>query len=490
MSTYSESYWKRREEADAEREGGGEMVLPEMDFSGDEPPKAPELDVAESVPTAMPAMAVPDTVQTDAATESAQPRAAPTAAPPADDGLKAQRLKAIETMRTLGDASYEPPAGLRDSDISAASGRDRDAVRRANLSETLRAAFARQTPRLQQEPSEAQSLLEQRKLADSRNASQWSRKMTMNERLAAALREPKAVAPRGALTDYQRFEIERQNRLDAEAAARAKRKADGAAAKGESVAADLEASRKNFAGVLRAMGVDPTTASQKDIDRAVKMREAALGRSVTLGGREDSEAKDLAGKLGDPTVFNTQYERLMQLVEANGGRIPGAGTGEALKQWSDSKFGTQFSDAGGIEGRKLVKQIANNYIHAITGAGVSNAERDQLKSASADIDSNDDRQVLLGIKTLKDMYDAKVKATKAGYRPSVVERVAPEKPPASTGKTTPGGKPYKTRQVDTETGAVRYLDDKGNVIEQTQPSRPKASAPVEDQDDEEDEEIG
>jgi hypothetical protein len=286
-----------------------------------------------------------------------------------------------------------------------------------------------------------------------------------------------------------RAQAEERKAKEKAAADEAEAKAKAAEAKAGAAASDLENSRKNFAEILQQMGIDPETASHKDIDRAVRMREAALGRSVTVGNRDDAEAAKLAKDIGDASVFDEQYNAIMKLAEENGGRLPGVGRTEGLKQSVDSLLGTELSSPQAIEARKSVMQLANSYRQAITGAGASEQELARLNQASADVDSNDDRQVLIGLKTLKRMYDAKRKAAKAGVRKSIVDRVDPEKPAAaSPGKRTPGGKPFSKKQVDTESGAVRYLDEAGNVIEQTAPSRTKATAPVVNSDDEDEEE--
>lgn len=312
MNTYSESYWKRREEADEEREEtpfvesaeGARISAPEqIDSSAwmdsekaDAPaPSAPELDVAESTPASMPAVDTPSATQADALAMSAPPVAAPPAAAPKadDDGLKAVRMRAIREMQRMADAPA-PRDDHNEADITAAFGRDRDAVRRANLSETIRAAFARQAPRLQQEPSEADMLTRQQQLGRRRGADRESA-FSLNERLANALKEPKSTAP-GGPSIYQQFEMDRQTRLDKEkterAAAEAAAKARAAQDKAAAEEGALKNSREAFAKELRSLGIDPNKAGQKDIDRAISLRHAMAGESVAKSNYAIAAARE------------------------------------------------------------------------------------------------------------------------------------------------------------------------------------------------------
>lgn len=189
MGAYSESYWKRREEADQERE----MVRqPE-----------PELDVAESAPYASPALDVPGAVRTDDESAAAPPMPAPVAQP--DDGMRSERLRAIQRVRELGESSYEPPEGLRDTDIAAASERDRDQVRRSNFTEGLAAAISRRPARMSAMPSESQSLAQRRATADAQAQRKTSREMDANSRIAAALKGGGTKE----LTPYQAEQLKR-----------------------------------------------------------------------------------------------------------------------------------------------------------------------------------------------------------------------------------------------------------------------------------------
>lgn len=236
MSIYSDPYWKRREEADEEQES------------------APEVESAEGAQVAAPAVESPASERTDSEGAFAPmdvstpdplagkpelgpvepppqpPDVAPTppgppeapefdpyqpSAPKADAApdMKAEKLKAIAEARRMASAPIEAPEGLRDADLAAAGDRDRQRVQRSNLSETIRAAFARQTPRLQQEPSEADALSHRRALSDKTAASGLNRKLDLESRLIAAMKGENSD-PDGSLAQRRKdLAEEAKNRL-------------------------------------------------------------------------------------------------------------------------------------------------------------------------------------------------------------------------------------------------------------------------------------
>lgn len=243
-----------------------------------------------------------------------------------------------------------------------------------------------------------------------------STRLSAAEMVAKALRGEKST---GSLSEYQKYEMDRNARLDTEKKAAAEAKAKESE----------DQLKKDRVDMGRELGVDLSNASQKDIDRMRELRHDKVTEGLTAAGQQehkgeniDRQAQDLAKALGDPTVFETQWKRLQQLTSENGGKVPGIGKMEALSQDTPAAALKLSSDRS-VEGRKLVKQMAANYVRSITGAGVSDAERAMLNSAMADANSSDDRQVMIGLKSLKMMYDAKVKSTKAGYRPEAVKRI-------------------------------------------------------------------
>lgn len=384
----------------------------------------PDVEVSDTTATS------PATTRAEVSADIGEPVKAPpvqTSVPSPD--LRSQRLAAVREAARL--AAEPVSAGPSDSDIAAAQGRDREQRGRDRFTEAIQAWLLRRPARFTP-TNETGDMLTRRQLAENSALKQRGQQLTAQQMLVKALTDPKGKgAPE--LTPYQ---VELLKRRDAEDDYRRTKDAK----KAEADAAALAAGRKSWAPVLKEMGIDPETATQKDIDRAMQLKHAKATEGLAraqFGEQKqehiDKQTQELTKALGDPTVFDAQYNRVQELIALNGGAVPGAGKLEALKQDSVlSPLLSGMSSDQAVEGRKLIKQLANNYVHAITGAGVSNLERSQLQSASVNVDSSDDRQIVLGLKTLKDMYDAKVKSAKAGFRPEAVERVESAQPPRPT----------------------------------------------------------
>lgn len=425
-----DAYWRAREASDAEREG---VSAEPADAADAGPPPTPGLEpVPDSDPEGWSPYAKP--MQTSAATAAAGP------------DMKAQRLAALREAARLANSPLD--TGIGDKEISAAQGRDRSQRGRDAFTEAIQAWMQRRPIRFSQ-PTEGEDLVKRRQLAEGSALKQRGQQLSVQEQIAKALTEPKPTASPGGLSEYQKYEMDRNARLDAEKKSAGEKKSADAAAQLERDRATLQ---KDF------LGYDLSQADEKTIEKLLSLRHAKAAEAqaaATLSENKEQhisqQTHELTKELGDPTTFDSQYARIQQLIAENGGAVPGAGKLEALKQ--DSVLAPLLSSTSSneaVEGRKLIKQLGNNYVHAITGAGVSNAERAQLQSASVDINSSDDRQIVLGLKTLKDMYDAKVHAAKAGVRPEAAARIdaaTPKVPPPVSSHPPPGVIPPGAKNV-------------------------------------------
>lgn len=398
MGTYSESYWKRREEADRKREGA---------------PPEPELDVAESAPESSPAFDVAGSTQTDDETVTAPPVPAPIAAP--DDGMRSERLKAIQRVRELAEAPYEPPEGLRDTDIAAASERDRDQVRRDNFTSGLAAAISRRPTHMRALPSESQSLTQRRATADAAAARRQGLGLSANARIAAALKGGKT----DGLTLYQQEQLKR---ADADDAYRSKHDVESAKRSQENIEAtrDATAAQREFNNTMAKMGFGQRIDEQKyKRDRDVDEDTKDLGKAI---GGEPEHLQGLIGRLKGAT---------------SKGDIPGVGpidkltpdllaSDEALQTRNDMREAVRIM-LSMKSGKTVTPQEAEDYAKIYGISGSEQAFRQGVHRLEADIADT-------------------IKAKKAGFSPAAVERFegrggapTPKKPGAPVAEQPPDG---------------------------------------------------
>lgn len=228
---------------------------------------------------------------------------------------------------------------------------------------------------------------------------------------------------RAGAGDFQRAQqlraaAEERERKAKEHEAAAEAKARAAQEKLGAERTTLEHSRRNFEKQLRAAGVDPETASQKDIDRVMAMVNAREGRAVNIGHADAKEQRDNVEKLAkllppDYGDFQRKFDEINQIVASGKGDIPGVGPVDANRpSWLQSN--------AGIELQKRAKQMGLAYQHLITGAGASDREREQLNQAT--IDLQDERSFMAGLRSLKDLYDTKVRQIRAGFPSDVVRQ--------------------------------------------------------------------
>jgi hypothetical protein len=521
VSTYSESYWKRREEADEERERSPLALLDkrgEVESATnatttaapavvDDTPQLWDNEIGEPVPSLagkpeFGPVEPPPPVPPDVAPAPPGPLDADFApyAPsqpeaPAGDDNKTQRLEAIRRIRELGETSLEAPAGLRNEDLAAAARRDRQAVQRANLSETIRAAFARQAPRLQQEPSESEALMQQRRMADLRAGSDLGRKMTAEARIAQALRggngdDPSLIERRKALTEEARRRDE-TNRLRLEALTeRDKRKGgldERKMAEMERHNLALEAKWKKGGGAhpvtkVKAGEIDTVPQQFREVVRAIAEGRAEAPKPGSRFGA-DLLKYVVAYK---PDFDATRYGAYKKVVEqqAAGKDVVAIdvarehlGTAKSLIPKNASpQFVNRVKQAiaSGTGDPEFAPFIAAATVAAHELAKVYGIE-DQAGKAMVEHQmsaAQSPEQLAAVFTTFEELIAGKQRGLErqlAAKAPtgSATPPTAPHGEAAPAGKVTPSGKPYAKKQVHPATKRVRYLDASGAVIEES-----------------------
>lgn len=407
--------------------------LPEMDFSGDDTP-----DVISGVDNREPDTTTAADFPSEA-TRSPMPDPKAAIAKYVASGEKPDPQAPLRAkLSEIAGRKYQPSAGLADADIERARADRRAQVGRNDFTQAIQAALLRK-PFTPTPPEDVAGGLMARRRGEQADFER-SRGLEFDATKALGRGLATGKAP-PALTPYQIEQLKRADADDARAAEEKKTKAENAER-------DLGSARKNFAPILKRMGVDPTTATQKDVDRAIEIDKAEASRELARAGQRETKeqhitegAKDLATKLGDPAAFQAKYDRIVALRDANKGEIPGLGIVEGVRQ-QPGIIGSVVRtvsppDAKAIEGRKLLRQLAAEYARSISGAGVSDKEAERLKAATIDVDTDDSRIAMSGLDTLKDMYESKIASAKAGARPEAVERVEGAAKPAQRPIPTP-----------------------------------------------------
>jgi hypothetical protein len=174
----------------------------------------------------------------------------------------------------------------------------------------------------------------------------------------------------------------------------------------ERVAAEKKAADEARAEVWREKNY-----AQRERAIAASAGERAAGRAAA-GEKDVTEDVQKLGKdLGDTTAFYAQHDAIQRVLGQAEKDIPGVGP-------LDARLPNFLQSDSGMEMQKAAKQMLQAYGHLITGAGASDAEREQLRQATVDL--TNERSFAAGVRSLKQLYDAKVKQIRAKYRPEVV----------------------------------------------------------------------
>jgi hypothetical protein len=409
------------------------VELPEMDFTKPEPtakhPLAAGFEKA-ALGRSPSAYEQPDEPEAEPDSYAPYTPSSPAAAKPADD-------RAAKYQSALGDVSRiaaEKVPGI-DTDALEAAQRDRRAKTANNDFTRAIQAWMFRKPFEPTAPTDDSDLATVHGIKAKQAQGDKAQRLSAAEMVAKALRGEKQ--PGGsAMSAYQLEEVRRNAVLDDQR--RRTKEAD-----------DKRHDTEHTETVAdRRLSHADSVAQQQATLKLAEAQFAALERE-----REDSAAQKLGGALGEKTDFDTQYARLMELADANGGDLPGLGVGEGIRQ-KPGVVGTiaqavSPSTPEAVESRKLLRQLAQGYAHKISGAGVSNQERAQLEAATVDVDNGDPKIAMAGLQTLKHMWDAKTAVTKAGFRPGVVKRVEGATPaPAQNQNASPPAGTIPTTATD------------------------------------------
>lgn len=256
------------------------MLSPEEKAPEEKAPEKPAFGPVEPPPPEPPSVAPPPEAPPEQSFKPAdfpspQP-AVQTSAPP---DAKAMRLSALDRIRQLADFNplQPPPPGTSDADVAAAQQRDRAEVRRNNFTKAIDSWMGK-TPFNPDAAPEAPGLLARRQAADAEQAKQ----LTAQEKLVAALKGDKDP---GALSEFQKYEMDRNARQDTDKAKAAKDKSDAETQQ-------LNEDRQNFGKELTALGLNPATASQKDVDRAIQMKNANANQALAAAQFGDKKKQE------------------------------------------------------------------------------------------------------------------------------------------------------------------------------------------------------
>lgn len=193
----------------------------------------------------------------------------------------------------------------------------------------------------------------------------------------------------------------------------------------EAAAADakvLEEQRKNSRDAAIRAEQMQFTAGENRLNRDAAMDRTRINANAQVqaaeraaGVRTDNDVQALAKLLAPKASVETLTNELQTLIGPSPKDIPGIGYVEGSDKIPDA-----LRSKRAIEIRNKAQQLQNEYIHAITGAGGSQAEMDRIMQAAGKM-QGDERAFLEGLKTMRQVYDGVMQRTKAGFRPEVVK---------------------------------------------------------------------
>lgn len=482
-----------------EPEGGGDMVLPEMDLSEQAP-------AAEAVrlraPTQAPSEPPPASVQK-----------APAGAGPVPSTSNVVR-KGLSAGPSPSDApDWEDLARrLRDAQFSAATTRAA-----SNMFANIAPGYQADLGAGQANIDAAKAPLELAQLRQAFGGKQLAQDMQRSKMGAdSAMKDPNSLQSQKAREAFKAFFAGSQlpSGFDNWSADDVGRFAKGAtesmkvrAAADERAAkiraaqdrADaergaLENSRKAFDKDLRDAGVDPAHASQKDIDRVIAANRAAADDrrsnamfALALEGRKDKDNdRDALGEsipfaggelryTGKGTPREDDRKEAQKVASLYGAAIAGMDDlGQAIQDFA-AHPGADTKDAVASKAR-----LTAGHLNTAFGQGaMSKDEADAMaQTLGADFRNAAGFQALIDKVVGDDPAAAatlvrKLKAARTNTKASALAKAKAYRYDMTGGddaggaKKTPSGKPYARKQQNTKTGAVRYLDEKGNVIEES-----------------------
>lgn len=171
---------------------------------------------------------------------------------------------------------------------------------------------------------------------------------------------------------------------------------------------DLE-SRRFWAQLAESRAARADAASQRDALRIegqqLKQDERAERQQKDLGTSfADSGAAGFYSKYDEATAIMSKYKDDLPGFGPLAGRVPDAATSD-----------------DGVKLRQAIGQMLAEYRKGITGAGMSNTEREEYARITGLVESGTEERVRLGVEALKQAMDARAQAMAGGYRQDVVE---------------------------------------------------------------------
>lgn len=165
-----------------------------------------------------------------------------------------------------------------------------------------------------------------------------------------------------------------------------------------------------------------STEAQKDRDlqrELARRRGGGGGPNTAAAEREQTRIEQQTRQLSeeftkiDAPAFYEQFSQVDSIMRDNPSDLPGFGQlAGRLPDFATSKSGVQL--------RQAVGQMLAAYRKAVTGAGMSDAERAEYDRITGLVQSGDEASVREGVKLMKNAMDARIRAVAGGYRPEAV----------------------------------------------------------------------
>lgn len=164
------------------------------------------------------------------------------------------------------------------------------------------------------------------------------------------------------------------------------------------------------------------TEAQKDRDlqrELARRRGGGGGPGTAAAERERTRIEQQTRQLSeeftkiDAPAFYEQFSQVDSIMRENPDDLPGFGQlAGRLPDFATNKSGVQL--------RQAVGQMLAAYRKAVTGAGMSDAERAEYDRITGLVQSGDEASVREGVKLMKNAMDARIRAVAGGYRPEAV----------------------------------------------------------------------
>lgn len=195
--------------------------------------------------------------------------------------------------------------------------------------------------------------------------------------------------------------------------AEAKAKAELEAKKGTQRTEDQKIASDRFDRTdARSRESSAATLALAGANLGIRKDEVATKAAKDVEDDVQKLGKELPGDVAD---FEAKYQQIKAATAKTPGDVPGVGAWDARKP-------AALSSRADLDVQKNAGQMLAAYQKLITGAGASDAERENLAKISLDL--TNEKSFAAGLESLKSAYDAKVRDVKARFRPEVVQKLA------------------------------------------------------------------